>query len=230
MKVARGSKAVWTMLLLPPVTLAVVIFAYMAWAGVSPADPEADATVRSALGPIIFVNHLGLFALLLVLLRRNGEDLSDIGWSAKAVDSTLLREMGIGLVCGVGLYLFKEFAVDSVRALAAGNTPTFQSLFRFSLGSLEDPGLMLAAVGVVFVEESIYRGYALPFFEERWGILAAVVITALAFGPLHWGNGVGAMLNATAYGVLLAGIFLWRRNLVAGTLAHALYNLLVLLT
>jgi len=229
MKIARGPKAVWTMLILPPVTLAMVIFAYMAWAGVSPAEPEAESTIRSALGPIIFVNHLGLFALLLVLLRRNGEDLTDIGWSAKVVDSTLLREIGIGLVCGAGLYLFKEFAVDSVRALAAGNTPTFQSLFRFNMSSL-DPGLTLAAIGAVFVEESIYRGYALPFFEERWGILAAVVITALAFGPLHWGNGVGAMLNATAYGVLLAGIFLWRRNLVAGTVAHALYNLLVLLT
>lgn len=229
MKIAREPKAVWAMLLLPPVTLAVVIFTYLAWAGVSPADPGADPTVRSALGPIILVNHLGLFALLLVLLRRNGEDLTDIGWSTKAVGSKLMREIGIGFVCGVGLYLFKEFAVDSVRALAAGNTPTFQSLFRLSLGSL-DTGLTLAAVGVVFVEESIYRGYALPFFEERWGTLAAVLITALAFGPLHWGNGMVAILNATVYGVLLAGIFLWRRNLVAGTVAHALYNLLVLLT
>jgi membrane protease YdiL (CAAX protease family) len=32
------------------------------------------------------------------------------------------------------------------------------------------------------------------------------------------------------YGVLLAGIFVWRRNLVTGTAAHALYNFLVLLT
>lgn len=229
MKVARGSGAVWTMLLLPPVTLAVLIFGYVALAGLSPADPGTEATVRSALGPILIVNHLGLFALLVYLLRRNGEDLADIGWSAKAVDSTVLREIGIGLVCGVGLYLFKELAVDSVRALAAGNTPTFTSLFRFDPGSLE-VGLTLAATTVVFVEESIYRGYALPFFEKRWGALAAVLVTALAFGPLHWGNGMVGMLNATVYGVLLAGIFLWRRNLVAGTAAHALYNFLVLLT
>jgi membrane protease YdiL (CAAX protease family) len=217
------------MLLLPPVTLAVLIFGFVALAGLSPTDPRTEATVRSALGPILIVNHLGLFALLLYLLRRNGEDLADIGWSAKAVDSTVLREIGIGLVCGVGLYLFKELAVDSVRALAAGNTPTFTSLFRFDPGSLE-VGLTLAATTVVFVEESIYRGYALPFFEKRWGTLAAVLVTALAFGPLHWGNGMAGMLNATVYGVLLAGIFVWRRNLVAGTAAHALYNFLVLLT
>lgn len=229
MRTARRSGAVWTMLLLPPVTLAVLIFGYAAWVGVAPGDPTGEATVRSALGPIVIVNHLALFALLLYLLRRDGEGPADIGWSLEAVDAGLLGEVAIGLLCGLGLYLFKELAIDPVRALAAGNPPTFHSLFRFRPGSLEF-GLTLAATTVVFVEESIYRGYALPFFEERWGTATAVVVTSAAFGPLHWGNGVAAMLNAIVYGVLLAGIFLWRRNLVAGTAAHALYNLFVLLT
>lgn len=229
MKIARGPKSVWAMLLLPPLTLGVLIVGYMALSGTSPGDPAAEQIVRSALGPIIIVNHLALFGLLGVLLRRKGEDLADIGWSLQAVDSTLLREIGIGLVCGLGLYLFKELGVDSVRALAAGNTPTFRSLFRFNPDSLE-LGLTLAATGVVFVEESIYRGYAIPFFEQRWGPVAAILVTSVAFGPLHWGNGLGAILNATVLGILFAGLFLWRRNLVAGTAAHALYNFFVLLT
>jgi membrane protease YdiL (CAAX protease family) len=229
MNIARGPKSVWAMLVVPPLTLAVLIVAYMAVTGVSPGDPEAEDAVRSALGPIIIVNHLALFALLWWLLRRRGEHLADIGWSVRAVDSTLLREIGLGLVFGVALYLFKELAVDSVRALLAGNAPTFHSLFRFKPGSLE-PGITLAAITVVFVEESIYRGYAIPFFEQRWGTLPAVLVTAIAFGSLHWGNGAGAMANASVLGILFAGIFLWRRDLVACTAAHALYNFLVLLT
>jgi len=229
MKIARGPKSVWTMLLLPPVTLGALIFGYVAWRGISPADPAAETAVRSVLGPLVILHHLGLFALLWLLMRRRGERMADIGWSAKAVGSTLLREIGVGLVCGLGLYLFKELAVDSVRALVAGNTPTFHSLFRFSLGSL-DVGLTVAATTVVFVEESIYRGYAVPYFEQRRGALVAVLVTAAAFGPLHWGNGLGAIVNACVFGVLLASIFLWRRNLAATTAAHALYNLLVLLT
>lgn len=229
MKIARGAKSVWAMLLLPPVTLAVLIIGYVAVSGVSPGDPAAEEAIRSALGPIIIVNHLALFALLWFLLRRAGEGLADIGWSVRAVDSTLVREITVGLLCGLGLYLFKELAVDSVRALMAGNRPTFTSLFRFSLANIE-VGLALAATGVVFVEESIYRGYAIPFFEQRWGALAAILVTSVAFGPLHWGNGVGAMLNASVLGLLFAGIFLWRRNLVAATVAHALYNFFVLLT
>jgi membrane protease YdiL (CAAX protease family) len=135
----------------------------------------------------------------------------------------------VGLVCGLGLYLFKELAVDPVRQLVTGDRPTFTSLFAFRPGSLE-LGMAVAATTLVFVEESIYRGYALPFFEDRWGTLAAVIVTSAAFGLLHWGNGLEAIVITPFLGALLAGIFVWRRNLVAGTVAHALYNLAVLLT
>lgn len=226
---SRRPAYVWLMLLLPPVSLGVLIFAYVAARGLSPTDPATESAVRAAIPAIITVNHLALFGLLVWLLRRGGETLPDIGWSLARPGRTLAGELAVGLVCGVGLYLLKETAVDPVRQILDGQTPTFTSLFRFRPSEL-DVALAAAATGVVFVEESIYRGYALPFFAERWGTLAAVLVTSLAFGPLHWGNGLGAIAFACVWGLLLAGIFLWRRNLVAGTVAHALYNLLVLLT
>lgn len=57
----------------------------------------------------------------------------------------------------------------------------------------------------------------------------AVVVTSIAFGFLHWGNGPEAIAFTSVWGVLLAPVFLWRRNLVPVTAAHALYNLMVLL-
>lgn len=226
---SRRPAHVWLMLLLPPVSLGVLIFAYVAARGLSPADPATESAIRAALPAILAVNHLALFALLVWLLRRSGETLRDIGWSLARPGRTLVSELAIGLVCGIGLYLLKELAVDPVRQLVVGQTPTFTSLFRFRPSEL-DVALAAAATGLVFVEESIYRGYALPFLAERWGTLAGVLVTSLAFGPLHWGNGLGAIAFASVWGVLLAGIFLWRRNLVAGTVAHALYNFMVLLT
>lgn len=226
---SRRPAHVWLMLLLPPVSLGVLIFTYMAARGVAPADPATESAVRAALPAILAVNHLALFALLVGLLRLNGETLRDIGWSLARPGRTLAGELAIGLLCGLGLYLLKEVAVDPVRQLLGGQTPTFTSLFRFRPSEL-DVALAAAATGVVFVEESIYRGYALPFFAERWSTLAAVLVTSLAFGLLHWGNGLGAIAFASVWGGLLAGIFLWRRNLVAGTAAHALYNFMVLLT
>lgn len=201
----------------------------MAVRGLSPTDPGTEAVVRDALPVILAVNHLGLFGLLVWLLRRDGETLRAIGWSLARPGRTLVSELVVGLLCGLGLYLLKELAVDPVRQLVAGQTPTFTSLFNFRPAELDMP-LAAAATGVVFVEESIYRGYALPFLAERWGTVAAALVTSVAFGLLHWGNGLGAILFASVWGVLFAGIFLWRRNLVAGTVAHALYNLMVLLT
>lgn len=225
----RTARSVWTMLLLPPVTLGALIFAYVAVAGIAPGDPGAGERIRAALPGILAVNHLALFALLVSLVRRAGGTLTDIGWSPRAVGSTIAREAVVGLVCAVGLYLFKELAIDSGRALLEGRPPTFTTLFRFRPGSL-DVTWALAATGLVFVEESIYRGFALPFLEARWGTAAAVAVTSVAFGLLHWGNGPEAILFTAVIGSLLAGIFVWRGNLVAGTVCHAAYNLAILLT
>lgn len=226
---ARSGKTVWTMLLLPPVLLGALVVAYAAARGMSPADPGTEAAVRSAIPGILAVNHLLLFGLLVALLRRRGAGLADIGWSVGGGGCTVSREMAVGLACGLGLYLFKELAIDPVRQLVAGQTPTFTSLFRFRPGQL-DVGWALAGTTLVFVEESIYRGFAIPFFEARRGTAWAVLVTSAVFGLLHWGNGLEAMLTTPFLGALLAGVFVWRRNLVAGTVAHALYNLCVLLT
>lgn len=220
---------VWTLLFLPAVLLTLLVVGYVTAQGLDPADPIAERVVRRALPYLIAANHLVVFGLLLLALRRSGEGLGEIGWSLQAVETTVTRELAVGVLCALGLYLFKELVIDSVRMLLAGHTPTFTSLFRFRPAELEVP-LALAATLLVFVEESVYRGYVLPWFEERRGVGWAVGISSAAFGLLHWGNGPGAIVATAVLGALLAGVFLWRRNLVAGTVAHALYNLAVLLT
>ena len=220
---------VWTLLFLAPVLLTVLILSYVTARGLDPADPIAERVVRGALPYLIAANHLTVFGLLLLALRRSGETLPDIGWSVRAVESTVGRELAVGVLCALGLYLFKELVIDSVRRLLSGHTPTYTSLFRFRLSGLEVPFAVTATL-LVFVEESVYRGYVLPWLEERRGVGWAVGITSAAFGLLHWGNGPDAVVATAVLGALLAGVYLWRRNLVAGTVAHALYNLAVLLT
>ncbi|MDX1579157.1 MAG: hypothetical protein R3266_11770 [Gemmatimonadota bacterium] len=64
------------------------------------------------------------------------------------------------MLCALGLYLFEELVIDSVRMLLAGHAPTYTSLFRFRPQGRELP-LAFVATLLVFVEESVYRGYVL---------------------------------------------------------------------
>lgn len=89
---------------------------------------------------------------------------------------------------------------------------------------------MVAGTTLVFIEESIYRGVAIPSLRARYGLAGAITISSILFGFLHWGNGLFAIGVTSVIGLLFATVFVWRRNLIVGTAAHALYNLLVLLT
>jgi len=220
-------RIVWLMLALPSIFLALLIFSFIALSQSDPASPDTEQAVRQALPYLLAVNHLLLFALLTNLLSRRNIDLSSIG--LQIPHRTVATEIVIGLVGALALYLFKEFAVDSLRAIIAGNSPTFNSLFRFDLSGIYVP-MAVAAAGLVFVEESIYRGFAIPRLSQRFGVTGAIVISSIFFGLLHWGNGVFAILNGIIYGIFFCGFFLWRRYLVAGIIAHAGYNLLVLAT
>lgn len=223
--VETDTRSVWVMLILPPLTLAVVIFAYVGSAQLNPSAPNFEQHLESALPYLLGVNHLALFGLLLFILNRRQESLARIGWNVGG--SSLPVELLWGLLGALALYLFKEFAIDSLRALLDGRAPTFTSLFRFDLSGMRIP-MAIAASGLVFVEESIYRGFAIPRLGTRFTLPTAVVISTVFFSLLHWGYGPFALVSSFLFGLILAIMFLWRGNLVAVTVAHAGYNLLVL--
>ncbi|MDX1579158.1 MAG: hypothetical protein R3266_11775 [Gemmatimonadota bacterium] len=80
---------VWTFLFLPAVLLTLLVLGYVSVRGLDPTDPIAERVVRGALPYLIAANLLTVFGLLLLALRRSGETLRDIGWSVRAVESTV---------------------------------------------------------------------------------------------------------------------------------------------
>lgn len=221
-------KYVWISLIVPPILLGMLIFTYVILSGAATEGKDMNALVRSALPYILAVNHTLVFLMLLYFLRQSGKRLSDIGWNAPNA-GYVISQIALGLLVGLALYLWKEFAVDSVRAVMAGQTPTFHSLFNFGLDNSDIP-MLFAATTLIFVEESIYRGFAIPPLRERYGLAGALVVSSFFFGLLHWGNGLFAIGATSVYGLFFALIFLWRRNLIAVTVGHALYNFFVIVT
>lgn len=91
-------------------------------------------------------------------------------------------------------------------------------------------GERLAFVGVSLLaglcEEIIFRGYALPVLGGAIGIVAAGVVTSLAFGVLHAYQGVLGMVRTAALGGMLAWAFVASGSIWPLVAAHAVLDLL----
>lgn len=219
-----GTLRAVAMLALPAVVLTVLIFAYVIMHGGAVDETE----LRGVLPLLIAVSHATVLGALLWTLHRERRRLADIGWRL-SLGQSLWREVLIGLALALALYLMKELVFDSVRAMLAGNRPTFTSLFRFRWNADEVP-LLAVATTFILVEESVYRGYGLAPLVERLGSVGGLLVMSVFFGLLHWGNGGLAVVFTGIIGLIYGALFLWRRTLPAVIVAHAAYNAIVILT
>jgi membrane protease YdiL (CAAX protease family) len=84
-------------------------------------------------------------------------------------------------------------------------------------------GLMLVGV----TEELVFRGYLLRFltaYSRNSSVL--IMISALAFGLIHWSGGLHQVLVTSAIGGVFMALFMRTRSLSAIMLAHFAVNLI----
>src|SRR6266700_2815740 len=75
------------------------------------------------------------------------------------------------------------------------------------------------------VEELFYRGYAVERLQMvGFGRFWSVTIPLVIFSLGHRSGGAANMLIALAAGAILAGFYLWRRDLVANMIGHGLVD------
>lgn len=79
-----------------------------------------------------------------------------------------------------------------------------------------------------FVGETFYRGCGIAALRRRLDVPAAVAVSCSLFGLLHWAGRLWyVLLTGTVAGSLFAGLFVWRRNVVAAYAAHLTYGSVV---
>lgn len=189
--------------------------------GVSP-DDVADHVSRSV-SRLLLAVLLGLGILFVILRPARAATI----WSIGPVQSVLV-EGAVGAIVGVAL------AVAYMRTLA----PLVERL-QASLGdyvpagsilptlSSDLPAFFLANVLLApVVEETVYRGFAIPLLAAEFGLPGAVALSCLLFGLLHWPGGFWyVVLTGVVAGGLFAGLFLWSGGIVAPFIAHLALNL-----
>lgn len=220
----------WLVLALgaPPVFFLLTIVAasiVVGATGITDANAIA-ASVAGATPWLLLAVQVLILGLLLSVWRFDPNPALTLRWRPSAGQS-LWREVGIGV--GVGLAL----AVLYVTVLSPAMTWAQSTIGDYvpagellpALGSSLAPFFIANVVFAPFVEEGLYRGYALPRLTRRFGAPLGIVLHCLGFGLLHWsGGGWYVLLTGAVAGGLFAGLTLWRRNLVATFAAHLALN------
>ena len=221
---------IWTLLGLPPILFFVVIVLVSVYFGfVTQSDPSTIVEKTTEATPyILLIVQLVLLALLLLILKRQGWTTANLAWLPPN-NRAVWPEIAIGISVGIGLGLLYAFALSPLLATIQRTVGDYvppgslSPALNSSRGAFFVANVLLAP----FVEESIYRGYALANLKQRYGAIPALIIVCIFFGLLHWAGGFWyIVLTGLIAGGILGGLFLWRKNLLVAFIAHLALNLI----
>lgn len=231
---SRRLALVWTMLIIPPILLLLLTTSVaMTVAIKTQGDSQAiKHAISSSLPYVLMVKNILLFLILLGFLRVAGLRLGDIGWKIPQGSALWLLQCLIGVAAGALLGFLDLYVIAPLSRTVALRLGVQHYLSSSNASMTQGSSLAVWLITLILlapiVEESIYRGYAITQLRDKIGLAWAVVVPSLFFGLLHWGLGLDGMINAVLVGALLAGLFLWRRMLIAPAVAHAVVNLMAL--
>jgi uncharacterized protein len=168
--------------------------------------------------PTILIELLVLL-LIILGLRRGKENLKNIGFVGFNLKNLLI---GIGFL---GLaYLF----LSGVSFLLHLYTPKSQENISFLMPhTLIDKTLwIMMSLAAAICEEAGFRGFVLTklnFWVKRWWLTA--LISSIFFGLGHLYQGLSGLILTGIYGFLFCLLFIWRKSLFPGIVAHSLQDI-----
>ena len=180
-----------------------------------------------ALAAFTLLSSLLMLLLIALLSRLRGESLRGL-CLGKGVSPRREIFLGLGLVPLVFLvsFLIKSFTRHALPGLYSGEQNVLEELMKSPL----DLGLFLvvALVAGGFREE-LQRAFIIRRFEAGWGpAWLGATLFAICFGYGHLLQGKDEAIIAGVFGLLWGGIYIARRNIVATSLSHGLYDALEL--
>ena len=223
MKNHSGALRIWALLLAGPLLFLVAILLVSVAMAASGTPPDLIGAAVAAHATGILAAVLAVLAALVVWLLP----LRDL-WALPGPQRAL-ADVLIGAATGAVI------AVAYLTVLAP-----LLVMLQSNLGDYVPPGAVLetvsAGAGMFFlanvllapwVEESLYRGFALRALMPRFGVWGAVVLGCLAFGLLHWTGGIWYMvLTGVVAGGAFSALAVLRGGLLAPFAAHLTLNLI----
>jgi membrane protease YdiL (CAAX protease family) len=155
--------------------------------------------------------------ILIVVIVWNG-GMSSIGWSYRefipGIKQGLMWSVAFGLPAFIAFVFLFALGTDPLRFIYTRlpAKPADIALF-FLVGGLAGP----------VAEEFFFRGVVYGFFR-RWGVLAAIVLSTLAFVLVHPSAFQGFPLAQVVGGIVFAVTYELEKNIVVPITVHVLGN------
>jgi len=187
--------------------------------------------------------------LIVLLLRSRGESLRNIGWIWNNPGREILLGIGcVPLLFGSTLLVnifFNFFLPDYVST----SNPLLELIDSYGALLL----FLISSIYVGGIKEEIQRAFVLDRFERylgalilmpfsrilgrssseqdgrRVGIIVGLTLWSLFFALGHAVQGIDNAVGAGILGLCFGILYIWRRNLVAPIVAHALFDVVTLL-
>lgn len=176
-----------------------------------------------------FVSHIlvGVLLSLLVIMATFSSQVKEV-WSVldygKVYQDALLGVLVGGLLAVAYIYWLAPL-LEFLQRNFGDYVPTGSvlSVVSNNISLFFIANVILAPL----VEETLYRGIAIPMSEAHIGVAGAVALTCLFFGVLHWVGGIWYMLlTGIVAGGLFAGLYYYSGGIVAPFTAHFTLNLI----
>jgi membrane protease YdiL (CAAX protease family) len=202
-------------------------------------SPDTAQRLRQ-FGPLGVVTMLAIFAssvlgfivtaiLVFVWARHSNTPLRALGFKTPPYPAaTLLAGVALGVTLKLGL---KSIAMPLLGA------PAINQTYHYVTGNAAALPLLIGTVliNAAFGEEVFFRGY---LFERlgallgasRTALFATVLVTSGLFALAHYQDqGLPGVEQASMTGLVLGGIYAWRKEIWLPMIVHAAYDLAAIL-
>lgn len=167
---------------------------------------------------------LATLAILATTLRRQGRSLREV-LSFRASD------LGWGVLCGVILAVVFVVAIFAANLIVYGGAPPVSAATYTIPLWLGLWSTLVLPVTTGLAEESLYRGYLQPAWQQRIGRVAGLSAVAVVFGLQHlafaWTTPQAAtsrVLALSIVGVVLGLLYAWRCRVMPLAIGHWFVN------
>jgi membrane protease YdiL (CAAX protease family) len=215
----------WINLIAAPLWFFITIFgftSYFVGKGVQESDIPLNITQYTP--TIILIVQVCIFLTLILSARKDNFHIFRNGWAIKDKPYTDILS---GILTGGVLAALYIVILTPVQTFLQSNigdyVPPGETMT--ALGQQVIPFFLANVVLAPFVEESLYRNYALTMFLEKYGTTAGIFLTSIMFGLLHWvGGGWYILMTGIFVGLPFAIITVKRKNIIWVFTAHLTLN------